>query len=157
MFNPAKVKNKTWIFVLIFVAAIFVALAVLMSDTEKQKEAVIPQLSGQETGSSVAPKTGSTATQTQTYTALVKQYEGRRIQFDMGCQAIPGQATFKNGTKVMFDNRSGDARIITIGGIQYNFAGYGYKILTLTSKTLPSNILLSCGAAVNVGQILLQR
>ncbi len=105
----------------------------------------------------VAPAKGGTANQTQTYTKLTAEYKDRRIQFDIRCQSIPSNVTYKNGTKVMFDNRSGDARIITIGGVQYNFPGYGYKILTLSSPNLPKNLLLSCGAAVNVGQILLQR
>lgn len=158
MFDATKVKAKTWALVLIFVVAVFAALAVLMSDTEKQEAAEMnPQLPAQEVASGVAPKTGGSANQTQTYTNLVKEYEGKRIQFDIGCQANPGQATFKTGTKVMFDNRSGDPRIITIGGVQYSFAGYGYKILTLSSPSLPKTILLSCGAAVNVGQILLQK
>lgn len=103
------------------------------------------------------PKAPSAQTAAQTYTNLVKEYEGRRIQFDINCQAIPSNVTYKNGTKVMFDNRSGDARIIIVGGVQYNVGGYGYKILTLSSPTLPKTLLLSCGSAVNVGQILLQK
>ena len=157
MSDATKVKAKTWILALIFVIAVFAALAVSMRDTEKQEVVDTPLLSGQEVESGVAPKTGGSATQTQTYTNIVKQYEGKRIQFDIGCQANPKQVTFKTGTKVMFDNRSGDARVITVGGVQYNFSGYGYKILTLSSPTLPKTILLSCGAAVNVGTILLQR
>ncbi len=103
-----------------------------------------------------APLSG-TANQTQTYTKLVAQYSTRRIQFDALCQAIPKNPTYKNGTQVMFDNRSGDARTITIGGVKYYFPGYGYKILTMYSSTLPKTIYLSCGTAVNVGQILLQK
>jgi hypothetical protein len=103
------------------------------------------------------PAKSGTAKQTVIYTDLVKKYEGRRIQFDINCQAIPNNITYKNGTEVMFDNRSGDARIITVGGVQHQLAGYGYKILTLTSSSLPKNLLISCGAAVNVGQILLQK
>lgn len=107
--------------------------------------------------SGIAPVKGGTAYQTQTYTKLVTQYVDRRIQFDAMCQAHPNNITYKNGTKVMFDNRSGDARIITVGGVKYNFSGYGYKILTLYSSKLPKTLLLSCGATVNVGQILLQK
>jgi len=57
----------------------------------------------------------------------------------------------------MFDNRSGDARYIKVGDQVYQLAGYGYKILTLTSPVLPKTLLLDCGSAVNVGQILLQK
>ncbi len=101
-------------------------------------------------------KTGTTS-QAKAYTQLVNQYKDRRIQFDAGCQAIPSNITYKNGTTVMFDNRSGDARQIKIGSLTYSFAGYGWKILTLRSSTLPKTLMLNCGAGVNVGQILLQK
>ncbi len=93
----------------------------------------------------------------ETYTTLVKKYAGRRIQFDIACQAIPSFTTFKNNTAVMFDNRSGDARWIGFEGKSYNFPGYGYRIFTLSANTLPHTIHIDCGAGKNVGQILLQR
>lgn len=97
------------------------------------------------------------ANQTVKYTQLVKEYEGRRIQFDMMCQATLPNTTVKNNTRVMFDNRSGDARVITIGGVQYNFPGYGYKILNISGAKLPARVSFDCGAAVNVGSILIQK
>ena len=103
------------------------------------------------------PPVSGTAQQTLAYSEVVKQYVGRQIQFDANCQAIPTQTTFKNGTSVMFDNRSGDARTIKIGDVSYVFPGYGYKILTLSSSTLPKTLNLNCGSAVNVGSILLQK
>jgi len=57
----------------------------------------------------------------------------------------------------MFDNRSGDARYIKIGDVIYLFGGYDYKILTLSSSTLPKTLTMDCGSAVNVGTILLQK
>lgn len=96
------------------------------------------------------------SSQTMPYSQLVAEYVGKRIQFDERCQSIPMSPTFKNGTKVMFDNRSGDARYIKIGDTTYLFSGYDYKVLTLSSSVLPKTITLSCGAAVNVGSILLQ-
>lgn len=105
-----------------------------------------------------APKTGGESVgQSMPYSQLVAEYATRRIQFDERCQAIPGSPTYKNNTSVMFDNRSGDARYIKIGDVIYLFGGYDYKILTLSSSVLPKTISLSCGAAVNVGSILLQR
>lgn len=120
------------------------------------EEGTLNNISDQPSVTPTPTRKTTTVSSSQTYTQLVKEYEGRRIQFDINCQAIPSNITYKNGTKVMFDNRSGDARVITIGGVQYNFLGYGYKTLTLSSPTLPKTLLLSCGAAVNVGQILLQ-
>lgn len=97
------------------------------------------------------------AQQTKVYTDLVKEYAGRHIQFDINCQAIPTETTFKNGTSVMFDNRSGDVRTIKIGNTAHVLSGYGYKIITLASPILPATFSLGCGSAVNVGKILLQR
>ncbi len=91
------------------------------------------------------------------YSKAVNAYTNRRIQFDMYCQAIPSQTTFKNGTRVMLDNRSGDARNIKIGNDTYYLSGYGWRIVTLYSSTLPKTLSINCGSAVNVGTILLQR
>ena len=101
-------------------------------------------------------KIGSAATASVTYTNLVKTYTNKRIQFDINCQAIPNNVTYKSGTTIMLDNRSGDARTISVGSTKYQLAGYGYAIITLYSKTLPKDLYLNCGSAVNVGKILLQ-
>lgn len=146
--------------ILVFVIVAIGASAFMMKYNQKLEELqkIGFQLDGPGVVSTgLAPVKGGTANQTQTYTKLTVEYKDRRIQFDMGCQAIPNNVTYKSGTKVMFDNRSGDARIITVGGVKYSFPGYGYKIITLSSQTLPKTLLLSCGAAVNVGQILLQK
>ncbi len=105
----------------------------------------------------IVPTPTGGISQTMPYSQLVAEYADRRIQFDERCQPIPIRPTYKNGTKVMFDNRSGDARYIKIGATTYLFEGYDYKILTLSSSVLPATISLSCGAAVNVGSILLQQ
>ncbi len=94
--------------------------------------------------------------QIQTYSEYVAQYEGRRIQFDESCQARPAEVTFKNGTSIMLDNRSAQARNITVGSVTYSLPGYGYRIITLSSGVLPVNLSISCGASPNIGTILLQ-
>ena len=98
-----------------------------------------------------------TSKATSTYTALVAQYGSNRVQFDKLCQAIPSTPVFKTGTKVMFDNRSGDARTITIGGTRYYFPGYGYRIIKLGSTNLPATVDLGCGSAVHVGTITVEK
>ena len=137
------------------------ALAVLLLMNSRDQYAIQPTASPTPTPTPAktvtkkAPVSG-TAQQTQAYSEVVKQYTGRHIQFGINCQAIPPQTTFKNGTVVLFDNRSGDARTIKIGDVSYSFPGYGYKILTLSNSTLPKTLNLHCGSAVNVGSILLQ-
>ena len=146
-------KNKYVIALVVSILLLFIAVLVVgwrQNDNVIQKEnSLIPNPSISPTNKVIQPA--------KTYTQLVAQYVGKRIQFDARCQAIPNNVTFKDGTQVMFDNRSGDARTITVGGTKYQFAGYGYKVLTLSSGTLPKTLYLSCGAAVNVGQILLQK
>jgi hypothetical protein len=91
------------------------------------------------------------------YNEAVVQYAGHRIQFDKYCQAVPNKLTLKNGTSIMLDNRSGDARMIAINGKTYSLAGYGFKIVSLSSSTLPATLPFDCGSARNVGQISLQQ
>lgn len=90
------------------------------------------------------------------YNEALVQYVNRRIQFDQYCQAIPSSTVFKNNTTIMLDNRSGDARTVAVGGTQYYLTGYGWRIVTLYSRTLPKTDYLDCGSARNVGTILIQ-
>ena len=92
----------------------------------------------------------------KSYTELAKEYEGRRIQFDDRCQMIPLSPTYKNGTSVMLDNRSTSTKSVTIGSVKYDLSAYGYRVITLSSSSLPKELAVSCGSAVNVGKILLQ-
>ena len=153
----ANFTKRTWILLEIYVVTAVVGLVVLNSSTNKQKELESLRETVKEESTGIAPIKGGTTQQLKTYNQLVKDFNGRRIQFDARCQAIPSNVTYKNGTQVMFDNRSGDARWISVGGAEYYLSGYGYKILTLSSKTLPKTLYLNCGSAVNVGQILIQR
>lgn len=144
--------QKKWLIIL----AILILIAGISDFFVLRKRALEqPQLVEEQSG--LYPAKGGTAEQRKVYTQTVSSFEGERIQFDERCQAIPSQLTFKNGAKVMFDNRSGDARQISIGGVGYQFPGYGYKIITLASSRLPKTLWINCGSAVNVGQILLQK
>jgi hypothetical protein len=91
------------------------------------------------------------------YTDMVAKYGTQRIQFDMRCQAVPVNGVYKNGSSVMFDNRSGDARIITFNGKQYNVPGYGWAIVNLSARNLPVSWPIDCGAARNVSKINIQQ
>ena len=151
-------RKSVWIVVLILAAIVAVVMLVNRRDQYAVQSSVSPTPTPIPSKAVVkkSPVSG-TAEQTLAYSEVVKQYAGRQIQFDANCQAIPTQTTFKNGTSIMFDNRSGDARTIKIGDVSYVFPGYGYKLLTLSSSTLPKTLNLNCGSAVNVGSILLQR
>lgn len=110
-------------------------------------------------GAPIIPGSGQstfTQTQIQNYSVLVNQYGEKRVQFDERCQMSPAGVTFKNGTTLMFDNRSSSQRTIKVGNQSYYFQPYGYKILTLSSASLPASLKISCDATPDVGSILLQ-
>ena len=152
------ITSKTWrIILFLLLGASIIEIFVFQYQDSAEREAASAVVMPTKPVTTKVPKPASAKTNPKLYTDLVTEYSGRHIQFDIACQAIPNNVTYKNGTSVMFDNRSGDARSISVGGTIYYLAGYGYKIITLSSKTLPKTLLISCGAAVNVGQILLQK
>ena len=109
-------------------------------------------------GTTVKPvaKQSTAPVSAKSYSDAVKEYEGRRIQFDERCQVVPQNPTYKNGTSIMLDNRSASARSVMVGGTKYDLSVYGYRIVTLSSPNLPKELAVSCGSSGNVGKILLQ-
>lgn len=103
-----------------------------------------------------APTSNSDSGTAMAYTDLVKQYTDRRIQFDDNCQTTPSAPTYKNNTSILLDNRSATARVVSVNGVKYQLGGYGYKVITLSSTTLPREMSVDCGSRYNVGRILLQ-
>lgn len=91
-----------------------------------------------------------------TYSEAVQLYKDRRIQFAPDCQVVPVSSVMRNGTKVMFDNRAAEARQVRLDRVSHFLAGYGFKIITLSSKTLPHTVMIDCGSGRNNGKIILQ-
>lgn len=93
------------------------------------------------------------------YKDALVTYKDRRIQLNNQnglCQAVPNNVTYKNGTNIMIDNRSPNARTVKLGST-FTIKGYGFKIVNVSSSTLPATWLLDCGAQQNVATILIQR
>ncbi len=90
------------------------------------------------------------------YTQLVEQYGTNRIQFDQDCNATPKSAVFKNGTRILLDNRSNQARTISVSGSNYSLVAYGYRVVTLSSPSVPMTLNINCNTKFNVGTIQLQ-
>jgi len=90
------------------------------------------------------------------YADALLKYENARIQLNSDCQAIPNNMTFKNGTSIMIDNRASFAVAVRAGSV-FSIKAYGFKILKLSSKTLPATWLVDCGASQNVATILIQK
>ncbi len=112
-------------------------------------------ISSTNAGTKTAPK-ASPQIKPLTYTEAVNLYKDKRIQFASNCQVIPNFVTFKNSTKVMFDNRTPQSLSFSLDGQKYPLSAYGFKIITLYNKNLPHTVRLNCGSGVNNGQILLQ-
>ncbi len=162
-------NTRLWI----ALGAIVVLIIVVVSFRGRSEEIAQPSASVSPTASPTNSPTASAVTTatpvrstggssggssgTLSYEDAIKKYGGTRIQFDVRCQAIPGQLTIKQGGAVMLDNRSGDARTISVGGVKHVLAGYGFKIIVPTSRTLPADLSVGCGSAINVGTIKLQK
>ena len=122
-----------------------------------------PGASSQPSATPVPTKTTGTTpkpsapTSNLSYGEAIKVYAGTRIQFNAQCQASPNSITIKNGQSVMFDNRSGDARWFSLNGTGYYIAGYGFRVLPLSSKTLPVTYTVDCGSAQNVAKVIVQK
>ncbi len=87
--------------------------------------------------------------------ALVK-YKNARLQLDKICQASPDKMTFKNGANLMVDNRAPVARTVKVGSV-FPLKAYGFKIVNLSSATLPATWYVDCDKSQNVSTILIQK
>lgn len=106
-------------------------------------------------------KSATTGSQpvTQSYENALALYTGNnRIQLSGTalCQASPTNVTYKNGTSIMIDNRSAQTRTIKLG-TTFTIPGYGFKIIKLSSTTLPTTLIMDCGTQQNIAKVLLQK
>lgn len=140
---------------IIFIIIAIVAYAVIKRNPNQAK---FPKVDIEENNSGAAPAQGITKEQVKDYSTYLQQYqEGRRIQFDEECKAIPGELTFANQGEMMLDNRSSKDRQIKVNNDSYEIAGYGYKIITLSAPTLPASILVGCDERTDSGTITLTK
>lgn len=90
------------------------------------------------------------------YAQALVQFKDARLQLDQNCQASPNNMTFKNGAYLMVDNRASAARTVKIGST-FSINAYGFKIVQLSSATLPATWYVDCDASQNVATILIQK
>jgi len=91
-----------------------------------------------------------------TYAEALVKFKDKRIQIDESCQAMPRAMTFKNNTNIMIDNRGKIGRRVKIGEV-INVKAWGFKIINISSATLPATWLVDCDASQNVATILIQK
>ena len=71
---------------------------------------------------------------------------------------VPYSASFKNGTKIMLDNRYKKPLTVSLDGQPYYLGAYNFEIVTAgTSAKLPHTIKVNCGTGKNNGSIMLQK
>ena len=152
-------KNTTvWVVaVLIVIVGLYFWMNGGPSSTEETDSTPTPSASATPVNQAPTTKNSTPApTSAGDYTTLVKEYEGRRIQFGERCQPSPSSATYKTGDRIMLDNRSTTTRVVSVGGSSYTLPGYGFQIVTLTGTSLPQEIKIGCDSIEEVGKILLQ-
>lgn len=86
-----------------------------------------------------------------TYEKALESYQ-YKFQF-VNCTAIPAKLTFKQGVKVMLDNRDQFARTIGIGNTKYTIQAYDFVIVTAPAA---GNYALTCGGKT-VGEVKTQK
>lgn len=152
-------KNKNTIIAIVGLVVIAVIVLMVVKNNKKPIEVTeIPADSVEQVDETtevgavvIKPKTNSISYQQ----ALVK-YKDHRIQLGQDCQATPTNVTYKNGTSIMIDNRSNVARTVKVGST-YTIAAWSFKVINLTSATLPATWLVDCGKQQNVATILIQK
>jgi hypothetical protein len=173
--TPGSVDNKKnnntiWWVIVVIVLILIIGFAVKKHNADyastDQQQAVTPSAieptedisAGSIHATSV---TGGSAVTIAYADALVK-YANTRIQLDMpdikgsACTATPSSVTYKNGTTIMIDNRTPNVVTVKVG-VPYTVKGYGFKLINLSSSTLPATWLIDCGSQQNVATILIQK
>lgn len=152
-------ENKKNTNLLIGVGVVLIIVAVVWSmrsstkspaDQANDVEIVIPTedlTEGSVNANPVAPLT---------YAQALAKYKDARIQLGENCQASPNNVTYKNNTSIMIDNRAPVSRTVKVGSA-YNVKAWGFKIIKLSSATLPATWYVDCDKSQNVATILIQK
>ena len=159
-----KKNNKNiWIVVGIIVLVLIIVYAMRASapmTVPTGESAVTTTTPVDETEDVSTGSVDTSAAVTLSYQQALIKYAKARIQLDDQCQAIPNVVTYKNGTNIMLDNRAAATRNIHLGSY-FTIKGYGFKIVNLSSSTLPAKLLLDCGTSQandqNVATITIQK
>jgi hypothetical protein len=85
--------------------------------------------------------------------AAPQLYSDKVMQFDENCRAAPVTMTAKVGDAIMFDNRSGYQRAITVGQQSYAVEPFGHIVLSFGTI---DNYPVSCDSFKRVGIVGIQ-
>lgn len=89
------------------------------------------------------------------YQEALVLYKDSRLQLssDNSCSPTPKRMSVLNGSKMMIDNRSSQARNVTVGS-NYQIPAYDFIVVTIKTNNVPSEIMVDCGAQQNVATIV---
>lgn len=152
-------RTTMWVIVIIVVLAIVFVLATWNKAPMTEQpgmEATTTVTTSNNTPSTVDSTGVNAGPVSLSYEAALNLYKDSRIQVTTECQASPSNGTFKNGTKIMLDNRSAIAHNFKLG-TNFTVKAYGFKIVTLSSATLPATWLLDCDLHQNIATIGIQK
>jgi len=96
------------------------------------------------------------STSPMNYAQALAKYKDTRIQFNEMCQVIPKNVTYTNNSDIMIDNRASVDRTVKIDSV-YNIKSYSFKIIKLSSETLPMKWLVDCDQSQNVATVSIQK
>jgi hypothetical protein len=153
-----NIDKNVWI--VLGIVVVFLVILFARGQFKGQDDVVLNdsgELAGTEDTSGTTVKTpGESKTPSLTYVQALALYKDKRIQLDPSCQATPDNSTYKNGTSIMIDNRSDKTRTVKAGST-FTLKPWGFKIINLTSTTLPTAWYVDCDSSQNVSTILIQK
>ncbi|HRH31479.1 MAG TPA: hypothetical protein PK950_02330 [Candidatus Paceibacterota bacterium] len=148
-------RNKNvivWVVVIILLIVGAILVFGKKDDVVVQEPVVVEPDSIEDTTEGSATQSGSTIK----YADALAQYADRRIQLDKTCQAVPNNVTYKAGTSIMIDNRSPQSARVRLGSA-FTIKPYAFKIVKLSSASLPATYYIDCGTSQNVATVLVQK
>ena len=145
--------KNTLVWVVVIVVLVVGGYFLMRSNKDTQEVVVAEPESVEDTseGSATSPTNSPLK-----YADALALYADRRIQLYTVCQAHPSNVTYKVGTTIMVDNRSPQTAKVRLAGT-FSIKPYGFKIVKLSSTTLPSTLYVDCGTSQNVATILIQK
>ena len=156
-------KGKTnwqYIFIVAAVAVVFGGI-IMWKTNSAESYPIAPVVQNQQEAATNGQQNTAinpAVTANLSYDNAIKLYGSYRLQFDANCLVTPNSISLKKGRALMLDNRYEKARSVYLDDTRYDLAGYGFKIITLTTpEKLPHTISVDCGTGKNNGSIILQQ
>lgn len=105
------------------------------------------------TFSNLKEVSGGSATDARSYEAAYRLYQGRMIQLDSNCQAMPLTLLIPPKSVIMIGNDSQWQRTVIVGPRTYNIAPYDYVLATFNTS---GNFAITCDSIQSVAIISVQ-